>query len=107
MTSPRQIRCAANKFDGMFALFHRGMKISLSFYNNASPDDAASFSGLTSGTGENLLHPGEVASGLENNRRTADTSACLIHSDAGRLAQLVRAPRLHRGGRGFESLSAH
>ena len=25
----------------------------------------------------------------------------------GRLAQLVRAPRLHRGGRGFESLSAH
>ncbi len=26
---------------------------------------------------------------------------------SGRLAQLVRAPRLHRGGRGFESLSAH
>lgn len=25
----------------------------------------------------------------------------------GRLAQLARAPRLHRGGRGFESLSAH
>jgi hypothetical protein len=25
----------------------------------------------------------------------------------GRLAQLVRAPRLHRGGRGFESLIAH
>ena len=25
----------------------------------------------------------------------------------GHLAQLVRAPRLHRGGRGFESLSAH
>jgi hypothetical protein len=24
-----------------------------------------------------------------------------------RLAQLVRAPRLHRGGRGFESLSAY
>ena len=26
---------------------------------------------------------------------------------AGRLAQLARAPRLHRGGRGFESLIAH
>ncbi len=25
----------------------------------------------------------------------------------GRLAQLVRAPRLHRGGLGFESLSAY
>ena len=25
----------------------------------------------------------------------------------GRLAQLARAPRLHRGGRGFEPLSAH
>jgi hypothetical protein len=25
----------------------------------------------------------------------------------GRLAQLARASRLHRGGRGFESLSAH
>lgn len=25
----------------------------------------------------------------------------------GRLAQLVRAPRLHRGGRGFEPLAAH
>jgi hypothetical protein len=25
----------------------------------------------------------------------------------GRLAQLVRAPRLHRGGRGFEPLTAH
>lgn len=25
----------------------------------------------------------------------------------GRIAQLVRAPLLHRGGRGFESLSAH
>ncbi len=25
----------------------------------------------------------------------------------GRLAQLVRAPRLHRGCRGFESLSVH
>src|SRR3954469_7466690 len=25
----------------------------------------------------------------------------------GRLAQLVRAPRLHRGSRGFESLTAH
>src|SRR5262245_20195410 len=28
-------------------------------------------------------------------------------SDAGRLAQLVRAPRLHRGGRRFESCLAH
>lgn len=27
--------------------------------------------------------------------------------DTGRLAQLVRAPRLHRGGWGFESLVAH
>lgn len=26
---------------------------------------------------------------------------------SGLLAQLVRAPRLHRGGRGFESLTAH
>ena len=26
---------------------------------------------------------------------------------SGRIAQLVRAPRLHRGCRGFESLSAH
>ncbi len=25
----------------------------------------------------------------------------------GRLAQLARAPRLHRGGQGFESLSGH
>jgi hypothetical protein len=25
----------------------------------------------------------------------------------GRIAQLVRAPRLHRGGQGFESLFAH
>ena len=25
----------------------------------------------------------------------------------GRLAQLARAPRLHRGSRGFESLTAH
>ena len=25
----------------------------------------------------------------------------------GRIAQLVRAPRLHRGGQGFESLCAH
>ena len=30
----------------------------------------------------------------------------MYHPD-GRLAQLVRAPRLHRGGRGFESLTAH
>ena len=28
-------------------------------------------------------------------------------SRPGRLAQLARAPRLHRGGRGFEPLSAH
>jgi hypothetical protein len=27
--------------------------------------------------------------------------------EVGRLAQLVRAPRLHRGSRGFESLTAH
>ena len=29
------------------------------------------------------------------------------HLQCGRLAQLARAPRLHRGGRGFEPLSAH
>ncbi len=29
------------------------------------------------------------------------------HAARGRLAQLVRAPRLHRGGRGFEPLTAH
>src|SRR5450759_2170797 len=28
-------------------------------------------------------------------------------SSSGRVAQLVRAPRLHRGGPGFESLRAH
>ena len=43
---------------------------------------------------------------LETKPRTADTPAC-PDLDCGRLAQLVRAPRLHRGGRGFESLSAH
>lgn len=31
----------------------------------------------------------------------------IANSDIGHLAQLVRAPRLHRGGRGFESLGAH
>src|ERR1700686_3407259 len=31
----------------------------------------------------------------------------LEESHQGRLAQLVRAPRLHRGCRGFESLTAH
>ncbi len=43
---------------------------------------------------------------LETKSRTADTPACR-EVILGRLAQLVRAPRLHRGGRGFESLSAH
>ena len=43
---------------------------------------------------------------LETKPRTADTPLC-PDSDYGRLAQLVRAPRLHRGGRGFEPLSAH
>ena len=43
---------------------------------------------------------------LETKPRTADTPAC-PDLDCGRLAQLVRAPRLHRGGRGFKSLSAH
>ena len=32
---------------------------------------------------------------------------CGIIIPNGRLAQLVRAPLLHSGGRGFESLSAH
>ena len=32
---------------------------------------------------------------------------CIILQRQGRLAQLARAPRLHRGGRGFEPLSAH
>ncbi len=31
----------------------------------------------------------------------------LASASHGRLAQLVRAPRLHRGGRGFEALTAH
>lgn len=31
----------------------------------------------------------------------------LLYLSYGRLAQLARAPRLHRGGRGFEPLSAH
>ena len=31
----------------------------------------------------------------------------LLYLGYGRLAQLARAPRLHRGGRGFEPLSAH
>ena len=50
---------------------------------------------------------------LETKSRTADTPACPVMCECefattpGRLAQLVRAPRLHRGGRGFESLSAH
>ena len=43
---------------------------------------------------------------LETKSRTADTPACR-EVVLGRLAQLVRAPRLHRGGRGFEPLSAH
>src|SRR3954452_4542007 len=36
-------------------------------------------------------------------------AAAVFFCDAvpGRLAQLVRAPRLHRGCRGFESLTAH
>ena len=29
------------------------------------------------------------------------------HTEPGRLAQLARASRLHREGRGFESLNAH
>ena len=33
--------------------------------------------------------------------------ASLLSAVDGRLAQLVRAPRLHRGCRGFESLSVH
>ena len=38
----------------------------------------------------------------------ANTSLYLYNSTrCGRLAQLARAPRLHRGGRGFEPLSAH
>src|ERR1035441_9933499 len=41
--------------------------------------------------GSNMLKSGMVASG----------------SSSGRVAQLVRAPRLHRGGPGFESLRAH
>ncbi len=43
---------------------------------------------------------------LETNPRTVNTPAC-PSLNSGRLAQLVRAPRLHRGGRGFKSLSAH
>ena len=30
-----------------------------------------------------------------------------LYTEEGRVAQLVRAPRLHRGGPGFESLRAH
>ena len=37
------------------------------------------------------------------NLRAAHRVLCSL----GRLAQLVRAPRLHRGGRGFEPLAAH
>jgi hypothetical protein len=43
---------------------------------------------------------------LETKTRTVNTPAC-PDLNRGRLAQLVRAPRLHRGGRGFKSLSAH
>gem|GEM_PF-5273147 len=53
---------------------------------------------LCSGTDE--------ADTLETKPRTVDTFRCPV-TRPGRLAQLVRAPRLHRGGRGFESLSAH
>ena len=31
----------------------------------------------------------------------------IISVDDGLLAQLARAPRLHRGGQGFESLATH
>lgn len=34
-------------------------------------------------------------------------SSAVADARVGRIAQLVRAPRLHRGGRGFEPLSAH
>ena len=39
-----------------------------------------------------------------NNPYIIITGKIIFH---GRLAQLARAPRLHRGGRGFESLIAH
>lgn len=34
-------------------------------------------------------------------------AACVIIIGYGSLAQLARAPRLHRGGRGFEPLATH
>ena len=40
-------------------------------------------------------------------RESACASSVIPSPGDGRLAQLVRAPRLHRGSRGFESLTAH
>ena len=37
----------------------------------------------------------------------AEEAASRMYHPDGRLAQLVRASRLHREGRGFESLTAH
>lgn len=49
-------------------------------------------------------------SGLHDRRASIDgplrRGEAMVPS-RGRLAQLVRAPRLHRGGRGFEPLTAH
>jgi hypothetical protein len=43
---------------------------------------------------------------IETDDAAEEAASRMYHPD-GRLAQLVRAPRLHRGGRGFESLTAH
>lgn len=51
--------------------------------------------------------PGALETKLGDGRASPAIHYCFIVYGRARLAQLVRASRLHREGRGFESLSAH
>ncbi len=55
--------------------------------------------------------PGSIADGFRGARRCATLEVPAGREatghPSGQIAQLVRAPRLHRGGRGFEPLFAH
>ena len=58
------------------------------------------------------VHAGEHSGRLPRRASLCDTEARACGREAtglprGQIAQLVRAPRLHRGGRGFEPLFAH
>ena len=54
-----------------------------------------------------LFHARTYALSLLQNRRKFVIMKEYPVKKLGRLAQLARAPRLHRGGLGFESLTAH